>query len=290
MSTLSTPVIPGQYLLTTHKKNAETGEIDNYFPGHGCIVSQINTASDGPKPCIPVICATIVGTVHTQETVLETPSKSFVISVAPLGNVYTQSRKEFDSPQGAATASINLPQEKDVVLVKISKITNRQAHCEIVAVEGFGNVLADGGIGANGELAHALAPSGSGSQPFSGYLSIAASQLTFSSAVAADIGENFKGIIRSQDVRSTDRDKVKIIESFKPGDIVRAIIISLGDGSNYYLSTARNDLGVLFAKSENGAGDLMLPIDWQTMMDPRSGLLEKRKCAKPFVDEEVPVE
>jgi len=43
---------------------------------------------------------------------------------------------------------------------------------------------------------------------------------------------------------------VKIYSSFRPGDIVRAEVISLGDQQAYYLSTAKNELGVLFATSQ----------------------------------------
>ncbi|GME88853.1 hypothetical protein B5S31_g2735 [[Candida] boidinii] len=100
--------------------------------------------------------------------------------------------------------------------------------------------------------------------------------------VASENGENFKGIIRSQDIRSTDRDKVKVNDCFMPGDIIRAEILSLGDGINYYLTTARNDLGVIFAKSDHGNGDLMYALDWETMIVPSTGDIEKRKCAKPF--------
>lgn len=39
----------------------------------------------------------------------------------------------------------------------------------------------------------------------------------------------WQGVIRVQDVRATEKDKVKIIESFKPGDIVRAQVVSLTD-------------------------------------------------------------
>lgn len=62
-------------------------------------------------------------------------------------------------------------------------------------------------------------------------------------------GDTFPGVIRVQDVRATEKDKVKIASSFKPGDIVRAAVISLGDQSNYYLSTGRNELGVVVARS-----------------------------------------
>ena len=58
------------------------------------------------------------------------------------------------------------------------------------------------------------------------------------------------------------------------------IQISLGDQSNYYLSTAKNELGVIMAKSE--AGNTMFPISWKEFKDPVTGLKESRKVAKPF--------
>jgi exosome complex component CSL4 len=36
----------------------------------------------------------------------------------------------------------------------------------------------------------------------------------------------WQGLIRVQDVRATEKDKVKISESFRPGDIVRAVVVS----------------------------------------------------------------
>lgn len=75
--------------------------------------------------------------------------------------------------------------------------------------------------------------------------------------------------------------------------------ISLGDARNYYITTARNDLGVIFATSEAGErlfallsfilnwciwclqGMTMEPVSWQEMRCPKTGKVEKRKCAKP---------
>ncbi|KAK6351138.1 exosome 3'-_5 exonuclease subunit ski4 (Csl4) [Orbilia javanica] len=93
-------------------------------------------------------------------------------------------------------------------------------------------------------------------------------------------GDEFQGVIRVQDVRLTEVDKVKIFNSFRPGDIVRARVISLGDQSNYYLSTASNELGVIMADSE--MGDPMYPINWKEMKSTRTGVVEERKVAKPF--------
>ncbi len=46
--------------------------------------------------------------------------------------------------------------------------------------------------------------------------------------------------------------QVEMYSCFRPGDLVRAEVISLGDSRSYYLSTAKNDLGVVYAKSLNG--------------------------------------
>ncbi|KAI1375196.1 hypothetical protein F4677DRAFT_143767 [Hypoxylon crocopeplum] len=90
----------------------------------------------------------------------------------------------------------------------------------------------------------------------------------------------WQGLIRVQDVRATEKDRVKIYESFRPGDIVRAQVISLGDQANYYLSTASNELGVIMATSE--AGNTMYPVSWKEYKDPETGLSEPRKVAKPI--------
>ncbi|KAI9713097.1 MAG: hypothetical protein M1820_001082 [Bogoriella megaspora] len=82
----------------------------------------------------------------------------------------------------------------------------------------------------------------------------------------------FQGVVRSQDVRATEKDRVKIGEMFRVGDIVKGTVISLGDQSNYYLSTARNDLGVIMATSE--AGNAMYPTSWREFKDPETGLTE----------------
>jgi exosome complex component CSL4 len=40
----------------------------------------------------------------------------------------------------------------------------------------------------------------------------------------------WQGLIRVQDVRATEKDRVKIYESFRPGDIVRAEVVRLHHG------------------------------------------------------------
>lgn len=132
--------------------------------------------------------------------------------------------------------------------------------------------------------------------------------------------DEWAGVIRREDIREMERDKVKVQESFRVGDLLRGQVvslvdffcgkgtkkgeecictsstlektarlvadpmahvqISLGDQSNYYLTTGKNELGVIMAKSE--AGNIMFPISWKEFRDPVTGLTESRKVAKPF--------
>ncbi len=84
---------------------------------------------------------------------------------------------------------------------------------------------------------------------------------------------------RLQDVRATEIDKVVLYDCFRPGDIVRAEVLSLGDARSYYLTTSKNELGVVYARSA-AAGAPMVAVSWQEMQCPTSSTLEKRKVAK----------
>jgi len=88
----------------------------------------------------------------------------------------------------------------------------------------------------------------------------------------------FRGMIRREDVRSTERDKVEIHKSFRPGDLVLAEVLSLGDASCYLLSTAKHELGVVVAKSENG--HKMVPLSLKEMQCPVTNVKETRKVAR----------
>jgi len=90
--------------------------------------------------------------------------------------------------------------------------------------------------------------------------------------------ETFPGTIRKRDVRKFEVDSVEMYKSFRPGDIVRADVISLGDSRSYYLSTAKNELGVILAQST--AGHTMVPISWEHMLCPVTQAKEYRKVAK----------
>ncbi|KAH1191959.1 Exosome complex component CSL4 [Glycine max] len=112
------------------------------------------------------------------------------------------------------------------------------------------------------------------------------------------VREKFTGIIRQQDVRATEIDKVDMHLSFHPGDIVRALVLSLGDARAYFLSTAKNELGVVSAESIAVSSAEHLsdrdfhqclailkwcnydPVSWTEMQCPLTGQIEQRKVAK----------
>ena len=82
--------------------------------------------------------------------------------------------------------------------------------------------------------------------------------------------------MRKEDVRLTEKDRVEMYNCFRPGDIVLARVISLGDPTaGYLLSTAENSLGVVIAKSE--VGSVMVPVSWRSALTCLKMVLEKRK-------------
>ena len=86
--------------------------------------------------------------------------------------------------------------------------------------------------------------------------------------------------LRREDVRGWETASVVIHEAFRVGDVVRARVISVGDRQGYYLSTARNELGVLFAKGEGGGK--LEAVSWTEMREPGAEQGEVRKVAKPI--------
>lgn len=73
-------------------------------------------------------------------------------------------------------------------------------------------------------------------------------------------------LCRLEDVRAAEIDKVQIASCFRPGDVVKAEVVSLGTSRDYYLSTAQNHLGVVYAKSVAGEAHLICfnsEVSWQ---------------------------
>ena len=94
------------------------------------------------------------------------------------------------------------------------------------------------------------------------------------------LNESFRGQIRKEDIREFEKDKIEMFKSFRPGDIILARVLSLGEASSgYLLSTAENELGVVIAKSEH-SGLKMIPVSWTEMQCPKTYNKELRKIAK----------
>lgn len=94
-----------------------------------------------------------------------------------------------------------------------------------------------------------------------------------------------EGIIRREDIHAGVQTEVVesssvVTRAFRPGDIVVAKVLSLGDTRRYFLSTAEPSLGVIHATSSS-TGKPLIPISWKEVEDVDTGKKEARKSARP---------
>ncbi|KAF2863622.1 hypothetical protein K470DRAFT_254907 [Piedraia hortae CBS 480.64] len=94
------------------------------------------------------------------------------------------------------------------------------------------------------------------------------------------VSSPFSALIRQQDIRATEKDKVVVANCFHVGDVVRAKVISLGDERNYYCSTEGDECGVVVGHGDEG--ETLVPISWCEMRNEATGEKFPRKVAKPF--------
>ncbi|KAK0523720.1 hypothetical protein OC835_001926 [Tilletia horrida] len=223
--------------------------------------------------------------------------------------------------QDAPDMGLIMPRQDSIVIGRITRVNARQATLSILVVDGQPCGVSTHSLSQQTPAASSASPSSPSSSA-----ALFAAATGEGNHAAGEEGSDFTGVIRAQDVRATEKDKVRLAECFRVGDIVRASVISLGDARSYFLSTAENRLGVIYAisssappirnvslanqaasASSNGflssAADMlspwsikkqrraqqtetetpMEPISWQEMRDVVTGLVEKRKCAKPDV-------
>lgn len=156
----------------------------------------------------------------------------------------TKAGKPTLSVSSTTALSINssLPATGSTVLGRILRVQQRQLICAILAVDPAANSIVPYASNTDDEI-------------------------------------QFQAVLRKEDVRAFEKDKVVMNEMFRVGDIVKAIVISLGDEKSYYISTAGNEYGVVIARSE--AGNPMVPASWKEMRDTVTGKGESRKVAKP---------
>ncbi|KAJ8956054.1 hypothetical protein NQ318_016504 [Aromia moschata] len=88
----------------------------------------------------------------------------------------------------------------------------------------------------------------------------------------------YRAVLRREDIRATEKDKVEVYKSFRPGDIILARVLPITEAHTYQLSTAENELGVVIAHSEYGHP--MVPVSWTQMQCSKTYVKEFRKVAK----------
>ena len=62
----------------------------------------------------------------------------------------------------------------------------------------------------------------------------------------------FRGLLRKQEIRDFDKEKVQISKCFRPSDIILAKVIGLGENHSFLVTTAQNELGVVVALNQSG--------------------------------------
>ena len=86
--------------------------------------------------------------------------------------------------------------------------------------------------------------------------------------------ESCAGLIRREDIQVIGSESVEVYRCFRPGDIVLARVISLGDARAYYLTSGDPELGVVLARSQS-EGAVMTPVSFKEMECP----ITKGACA-----------
>ncbi|KAJ5620307.1 hypothetical protein N7510_004291 [Penicillium lagena] len=247
-ATIPSLAIPGQRL----------GSASAYSAGPGTHIQQ------------SMIYASIAGPVVVDPAQPKTQLKS-TIRVSRVSTSKSQTKP--DHPTGAAATLPKskpryntLPAVDSIVLARVTRVQKRQVAVSILVV------LDESTAAPNTTSTSSL----SDNDNIASILTTAANPENHSNTDEL----RFQALIRKEDVRAVEKDRVVLDEMFRVGDIVRGSVISLGDQSFYYLTTARNDLGVVMARSESG--NMMYPVSWKEMRDPVTGVGEQRKVARPF--------
>ena len=100
--------------------------------------------------------------------------------------------------QSGSAAKYVVPQPGSTILGRVTRVTPRQANVSILVVDGLPCSMGD-------RSSASFANHAAGEDP---------------------MGGDFTGVIRSQDVRSTEKDKIRMGDCFRPGDIVKATVVS----------------------------------------------------------------
>ena len=88
----------------------------------------------------------------------------------------------------------------------------------------------------------------------------------------------YSGLIRADDIREYDRDKILVSKCFRPGDIILARVLAYGENHQFLLTTAAPELGLVIAT--NDWNEPMIPVSLNEVLCPRTYTKETRKVAK----------
>lgn len=157
-------------------------------------------------------------------------------------------QEEDAQQQSPSSSALVVPRPGDVVTGRVTRVGPATAQVALLCAGAEGRAL----------------PTFPGAAPFPG---------------SGPTAGAFRGVVRKQDVRRTDVDGVVMADCFRPGDVVRCAVLSLGDSRAYFLSTAANELGVVAARSA-ASGKGMVAVSWQEMACPLTGAVERRKVAR----------
>ncbi|XP_059048457.1 exosome complex component CSL4 [Achroia grisella] len=91
----------------------------------------------------------------------------------------------------------------------------------------------------------------------------------------------YRGILKKEDIKATDKDRIDPYKCYRPGDIILARVLPMTEIHWYHLSTSENELGVVIAAAEGSPqGVTMVPISWSEMQCPKTLVKEPRKVAR----------
>ncbi|KAK2748118.1 exosome 3'-_5 exonuclease subunit ski4 (Csl4) [Myotisia sp. PD_48] len=235
----------------------------------GLRLGPLSSYSSGPGTHIhdSFVCASIAGPVLTH-TDSDDSTQSYVRNAKPLLAIsrLPPQQPTLNTSAIKSNPKFNtLPDVDSIVLARVTRVQKRQATISILmTLDSQNNDLTP----PNMRSILASAP----------IITTAGTDSANTSNTADDL--RFQAVIRREDVRVVEKDRVVMEDMFRVGDIVRAAVISVGDQTSYYCSTAGNQLGVVMARSEGG--NMMFPVSWKEMRDPVTGAAEARKVAKPI--------
>jgi exosome complex component CSL4 len=247
MASLPSIAIPGQRL----------GPVTTYSAGPGTHIqhSFIHASIAGPVIADPAQPKTQTKPTLRVSRVIPSHERAGNPSAGPDAASATKSKPRYNT----------LPAVESIVLARVTRVQKRQATVSILVVldESEPQTQDPSRIASDNDNVASILTSAANPENHTGTDEL-----------------RFQALIRKEDVRAVEKDRVVMDEMFRIGDIVRGSVISLGDQSFYYITTARNDLGVVMARSD--AGNMMFPVSWKEMRDPVTGTGEPRKVARPF--------